>query len=234
MKKISLSLLVLTLAACVNTPKQLRGEFSEVDPITYSENPIPNTPVRWGGTIIKTTPGKEETCIEVLGKRTDRSGRPLLRDKYTTGRFMACKPGFYDPAIYKPDRRITVKGWANGVVEGTVGEHTYLYPKVDAETFYLWYDFDYIDRYYRYPPYYGGWIWYYPYSGFYYSGPGVFWGWYDPFPLRHYYPHGRHDEPHRSPRLRHANTRPHAPAQRHGTAPRSRNHGGTGPIHRKK
>ncbi len=213
MRKLFISLLALPLAACVNTPKQLRGEFSDIDPLTYQHNPIPNTPVRWGGIIIKTTPKQEETCIEILGKKTDKSGRPRLQDKYTTGRFIACKPGFYDPAIYKPDRRITVKGVANGLIDGKVGEHPYKYPKVDADTFYLWYDFDYTDRYYR-PPIYSGWIWYYPYSGFYYSGPGIWWGWYDPFPPLYYRHHGHRNHPIRSPRLERSRSRPLPHVQR--------------------
>jgi len=226
MKKILFCLLTLPLAACVNTPKQLRGEFSDIDPKTYRENPTPNTPVRWGGLIVKTTPKKDQTCIEILGKQTDKSGRPRLKDKYTTGRFIACKPGFYDPAIYKPDRRITVKGVANGLVEGTIGEYPYKYPKVDADTFYLWYDFDYTDRYYRPAVYGGGWLWYYPYSAWYYSGPGIWWGWYEPFPYRAYHPRYRDERPRHNPRLDQSDRRPTTRPRLHRSIPRSRSDGG--------
>ena len=47
------------------------------------------------------------------------SARPLVTDA-SFGRFVACGPGFYDPAVYAKDRSLTVLGTVEGVTDGTV------------------------------------------------------------------------------------------------------------------
>ena len=65
--------------------------------------------VRWGGTIIETGNRENATWLTVLGKPLDKSGEPGFGDD-SAGRFIAIVPGFLDPKVYAPDRRVTVSG----------------------------------------------------------------------------------------------------------------------------
>jgi outer membrane lipoprotein len=130
-------------------------------------------PVRWGGRIVKSTPGPEQTCIEVVSLPLDAQTRPREIDA-TTGRFVACGSGFYDPAIYAADRDVTVVGTLDGSQQGKVGDLDYRYPRVAAETIYLW------PQPQSYPYYYGGGPYWYPYAW------GYPYGWGYPYPWGFY------------------------------------------------
>ena len=93
--------------------------------------------LRWGGEIVQTTPATDETCIEIVSMPLDRRAEPRRVDQ-TYGRFVACAPGFYDPAIYAVERKVTVVGTVDGFVDGEVGDRGYRFPRVRAETVYLW------------------------------------------------------------------------------------------------
>src|SRR6185437_7046096 len=54
------------------------------------------------------------------------------------GRFVACKQGFYDPEVFAKGREITVTGSLDGTVQHKIGEYDYTYPRVAANTIYLW------------------------------------------------------------------------------------------------
>ena len=128
--------------------------------------------VRWGGTIIETGNRENATWLTVLGKPLDKSGEPGFGDD-GAGRFIAIVPGFLDPKVYAPDRRVTVSGTLARFESAMVGEYPYSYPVVEAEAWYLWarevkrpdgYDdpWRYDPWYYR--PWYGPWHPYgYPY-----------------------------------------------------------------------
>ncbi len=115
--------------------------------------------VRWGGTIVKVENKSADTWIEVLGTALDGEGRPKDLDQ-PSGRFLVRVQGFLDPAVYRPDRRLTVYGAVAGSEARPIGERPYTYPIVKAQSHYLWPE-------YREDPY----AW--PY-------------WYDPY----YYPYG--------------------------------------------
>ncbi|MCW5890917.1 MAG: Slp family lipoprotein [bacterium] len=176
-------LLAAVLAACARPPRQLAGEFP---PLTVAETQATGATgerIRWGGQIVRTTPGEGETCLEIVQKPLDGEARPRPVDE-TTGRFVACGGGFYDPAVFAAGREVTVVGTVEGIQTGKVGDSPYQFPRVRADTVYLW-----APRrayYYPYDPwggpywgYYGGW--YGPYWGAtwapypYYWGPG-WWG----------------------------------------------------------
>src|SRR5262249_21033782 len=82
-------------------------------------------------------PEQGRTCFEIASFLLDAKARPKPADE-SPGRFVACAPGFYEPAVYAPGREITVTGALNGTVTGRVGQYDYTFPRVDATTVYLW------------------------------------------------------------------------------------------------
>lgn len=134
---VTTGILVLGLVnGCATIPAPLAGDFPEIQPEQADERSVGDR-VRWGGSIVDTRPGREETCIEVLARQLDRSTRPLETDR-TQGRFLACRDGFRDPAVFTNGRELTVVGRLSGFEDGKIGEFQYRYPRVDAEAIYLW------------------------------------------------------------------------------------------------
>lgn len=138
MNRPCLVLSLLALAGCATAPAPLRGEFAAIAPEQSAQFADRSGSVRWGGTIISTEPGATQTCIEVLGRELNESARPRLTPDQSAGRFLACRAGFYDPAIFATDREVTVTGKLNGFVTRRIGEYDYRYPRVDADVIYLW------------------------------------------------------------------------------------------------
>lgn len=93
--------------------------------------------VRWGGNIVSVRNLREETVLEIVGRRLDSDGRPRDEDR-AEGRFLAKTAGFLDPAIYASGREVTVRGRLAEAIEQPIGEHRYVYPVVRAEQVYLW------------------------------------------------------------------------------------------------
>lgn len=160
-------LLVLALLAsgCATVPEPLGGEFGQLTPEQSSDQHVGQR-VRWGGSVVDTRPGESETCIEILSRSLDDRARPHDGDAQQ-GRFLACREGFEDPAVFKSGRDVTVVGTLTGFVEGRIGEFSYVYPRVDAETLFLWGE-ETAPRYYHHPWYYDPW---WPYARFPWSSP---------------------------------------------------------------
>ena len=127
----------LLASACARPPKPLRGTFADITPADAHAKGAIGERVRWGGQIVSTKPGRDETCFEIVSKALEGEARPMNTDE-TLGRFIACAPGFYDPAIYAPGREVTVTGTLAEPTSHQVGEYEYRYAKVKAETVYLW------------------------------------------------------------------------------------------------
>jgi outer membrane lipoprotein len=127
-------LTALVCAGCAVTPEPLRGDFAAVHP----NDPAVATGqvVRWGGVIKSVKPGEGQTCVEVIGHALDRGARPVA-DGYS-GRFIACKPGFLDPEVYRPGREVTVTGVVEGYTQDRVGDFEYVYPRVAVQAEHLW------------------------------------------------------------------------------------------------
>jgi len=92
--------------------------------------------------------------------------RPENADK-AQGRFIACKPGFYDPEVFEKEREVTVTGKIIHIDVRKVGEFDYYFPVVDIEFMSLWpkrRPHMYYNYYGPYSPYY----WHYPHYGFHY------------------------------------------------------------------
>ncbi len=157
MKVIRLALPGIALAAllasgCATVPEPLSGEFAPLTPEESGDQHV-NQRVRWGGSIVDTRPGEAETCIEVLARSLDDRARPRSGDA-NQGRFLACRDGFKDPAVFESGRDITVIGTLTGFVEGRIGDFRYIYPRVSANTLFLWGEE-------RPVHYYHGPMWYY-------------------------------------------------------------------------
>lgn len=143
------------LAGCATVPKPLQGDYAATLP---SQEGAAAQKVRWGGEIIRVDTGAQRTCFEVLARPLDSSSRPGRRDE-SGGRFLACRAGFYDPAVFEPGREITVTGSVDGSELRKVGDYDYRYPRVAADVIYLWREPSTYDRYadpwYPYGPF--GW-----------------------------------------------------------------------------
>ncbi len=168
------SLAILALAGCATVPAPLQGDPSQFTPLManqVSEQAI-GSAVRWGGVIVSTNPQTERTCMEILARELDRSARPIIRNDIHFGRFMACGPGFRDPAIYTEGREVSLIGRLDGFMTAPIGEFMYRYPTVKVDSLYLWpermEEDPYRDRYGQL--YYHGW-----------------WGPFNPYPIRRVY-----------------------------------------------
>jgi outer membrane lipoprotein len=146
----------LVLAGCASAPRPLQGEYAPVLPAKASETRSGPERVRWGGSIVDTVPGPDSTCIEVLGRELNENARPRLTPDRSSGRFLACRAGFYDPAIFAPDREVTVTGQLAGFEVRRIGEYEYRYPRVEAEVIYLWPERREVDHHWHYDPFWPG------------------------------------------------------------------------------
>ncbi len=153
----------LLSSACTSIPAQLSGEYSSLIPENTTEKDM-ETPVRWGGVVLETRPETDYTCFEILSRQLRKSMRPESSDQ-ASGRFIACKPGFYDPEVFEKGREVTLTGKIIHIDTRKVGEFDYHFPVVDIEFMSLWPErresvhFDYSGLY---GPYY----WHYPHHGY--------------------------------------------------------------------
>ncbi|HEX7341780.1 MAG TPA: Slp family lipoprotein [Rhodanobacteraceae bacterium] len=127
----------LALGACATIPQPLIGNYTPLMPSQAAEGGAGGAQVRWGGQIIKTQPKADQTCFLVLSRSLDDTARPII-DGSSHGRFMACHAGFYDPEVFTKGREVTFTGSVHGVVSKMVGKYDYAYPRLEAQTVYLW------------------------------------------------------------------------------------------------
>ena len=89
----------------------------------------------------------EAYLLEVLGRPLSDTARPRRTD-VGSGRFLACRGGFYDPAIFADGREMTVVGRVTGTESRPVGAYNYPSPRVDADVVFLWPEREERDVYY--------------------------------------------------------------------------------------
>jgi outer membrane lipoprotein len=129
----------LALAACATVPQPLQGTYTPITAAAAQQGGAGGTQVRWGGVIIKTEPGPQETCFYLLARPLDSQARPESSgNNDSQGRFVACHAGFYDPEVFTRGREVTVTGAIHGTVSQKVGDYDYAYPRVEASVIYLW------------------------------------------------------------------------------------------------
>lgn len=157
---------LLLSVGCTSIPVQLEGEYISLTPEKVTETDI-KTAVRWGGIVLETRPEEDFTCFEILSRQLNKSMRPVYSDQ-ADGRFIACKPGFYDPEVFEKGREVTLTGEIIYMDTRKVGEYDYQYPVVDIEFLSLWpVRRQYVYVHAHYSPYY----WHYPPYGFRYRYP---------------------------------------------------------------
>jgi outer membrane lipoprotein len=137
MKHSIILLLALALTACIQPPKPLRGEFSDISPEAYQKNPINNLNIRWTGFVVDVDNKEDHSCMTIIAKVPDEFARPSKRIRMDKGRFIACKPKFLEPASFK-NKAVTVTGPVKRLVTKKLDEMDYNYPLVDAKVIYVW------------------------------------------------------------------------------------------------
>ncbi|MEM1080839.1 MAG: Slp family lipoprotein [Pseudomonadota bacterium] len=153
------------LSACTTIPAPLEGEYSEFYPDQAIDRST-GANVRWGGTIVRTLPQQDQTCIEILARQLDVQYRPEYTDR-TFGRFLACREVFMDPEVFENDRAVTIVGRIEGFQAEPIGDFDYNYPVVQAKAIYLWPEYANYWGPVTYP-----YPWYYPRYRYY---PRVWW-----------------------------------------------------------
>lgn len=133
-----LAVAALLLGACATHPAPLQGEYLPVTPQQASAGHHTGAPVRWGGRVIEVDPQADRTCFTVLSSRLDAYGRPAQAADGSDGRFMACRDGFYDPAVFTDEREVTFTGRIAGHEDTRIGEYNYRLPRMEADVVYLW------------------------------------------------------------------------------------------------
>ena len=125
-------------AGCASVPTPLAGSnFATITPQQAATQNAGAQRVRWGGEILRVEPRANATCFEILSRELYADARPNRRD-HSEGRFIACKTGFFDPAVYEKGRDITIVGALNGNERHKVGEFDYTFARVDADEVYMW------------------------------------------------------------------------------------------------
>jgi outer membrane lipoprotein len=151
MFKTAILILAILLSGCATVPAPISvGPFADITTRMATSSDYSGERVRWGGKIALTTPEKGETCFQIVSHPLDSSARPEEGDQ-SDGRFIACIAGFFDPAVYAAGRELTVVGTLKGSEPGKIGGYDYNFPKLTAETVYLWPKREQI-RYYPYYP----------------------------------------------------------------------------------
>lgn len=126
------------LAACVTQPKPLQGQYSAITPRQAANRDSTGAQVRWGGRVVSVDPGDTGTCFEMLSTGLDASGRPYRSSDAVEGRFIACRTGFYDPALFEKNREVTFAGRVDGYQNRQIGGYSYRFPRLAADVVYLW------------------------------------------------------------------------------------------------
>ncbi|MBW3550609.1 MAG: Slp family lipoprotein [Proteobacteria bacterium] len=133
-----LALASALLAACASQPQPLQGEFAQISPRDAAETDSTGAMVRWGGRIVQVEPQDNRTCFEMLSTDLNLYARPYWATDDVGGRFIACRTGFYDPALFERNREVTFTGRIAGYENRQIGGYDYRFPQVDAEVVYLW------------------------------------------------------------------------------------------------
>ena len=130
------------LAACATTPRDplLACDYPALTAHDAVVGDHTGANVRWGGRIIRTEPRNDRTCFEIVSTGLDAEGRPRWTGEDTWSRFIACRTGFYDPALFKPNREVTFTGRIEGYEERRLQGTVFDFPRVDADVVHLWPD----------------------------------------------------------------------------------------------
>lgn len=132
---------VLLLAGCAHviSKEVLQEVDTSVSFVQLSKDPeaYQGKTVLVGGDVIETQNLSDKTLVVVLQRPLGRLGEPGAGD-VSEGRFIIQAPGFLDPAIYSPGRKLTLAGTVVGKEVRPLGEIEYTYPVIEKQELYLW------------------------------------------------------------------------------------------------
>ena len=129
--------IIVTLTACVQPPRPLRGSFSDISPKAYQQKPVKDLLIRWTGFVIDVENKADHSCLTIMAKVSDMMAKPSRNIRLDLGRFIACKPNFLEPEFFK-HKAVTITGPVKKLVNKKIDELDYAYPLVDAEVIYVW------------------------------------------------------------------------------------------------
>lgn len=136
---LALGIAVAAIASgCATQPRPLQGEYAQITPRQAVERDATGAVVRWGGRIVDVEPQPNRTCFHMISTRLDAYGRPYWASDDVGGRFVACRTGFYDPAVFEKNREVTFTGRVDGYENRRIGQYDYRLPRVNADVVYLW------------------------------------------------------------------------------------------------
>jgi len=147
------------LAACASQPRPLQGSFTEITPQQAAASDSTGATVRWGGRIVEVEPQSNRTCFQMISTRLSAYGRPYWATDDVGGRFIACRTGFYDPALFEKNREVTFTGRIDGYENRRIGGYDYRFPRVEADVVYLWPVRERVDVITTRPPPWPWWGW---------------------------------------------------------------------------
>jgi len=135
----TLAALVMAGCAPVISPAVLKEVDQSVRFEQVLKNPLAyrGRTVLLGGDIIETQNFPEKTLIVVLQRSLGFRKKPAAGGE-SKGRFIVSVPGFLDPAIYRPRRKVTVVGSVFGKEVRPLGEIEYAYPIITKRELYVW------------------------------------------------------------------------------------------------
>jgi outer membrane lipoprotein len=124
-------LVMAHLAACASalsreTLRQISPDISSRDVLDDPNRHIGQT-VLVAGSLLRTENRKEGTRLEILGYPTTSRGFPDTSEP-ALGRFLLLYPGYLDPLVYQPGRRIAAAGRVVGQHPVTIGESVHPEP----------------------------------------------------------------------------------------------------------
>lgn len=155
LRLLSVLLCIFWIASgCSSTPRAISD--AEVQPVTveqarHAPDAHRGKRVRWGGSIVAVENRRDASWVEVLSRPLDGNQEPDAQGP-AGGRFLARLQGFVDPAVYAPDRLVTVVGRLAGNRQQLIGEYPYSYAVLEADIHHLW-PVEQQPYYRAYPPY---------------------------------------------------------------------------------
>jgi len=136
-----LGLCVVLSAACAPVISQEKLKTADgqlgFDQILRNPDAYRGKTVLLGGSIIKTTPYPGKMQMVVLQHPLGYRNKPA-HESTSMGRFILSAPGFWDPAIYRAGRLVTIVGTVTGKETRSLGEIEYAYPLIANKELYLW------------------------------------------------------------------------------------------------
>lgn len=116
---------------------------------------------------------------EIVARVDDGHDTCFILDRHREGRFIACNPGYFEPAVFGPGAALKAVGNLGAAVPREIGGQIYDYPVVAGALISKASSPDYYDRpshdlyHYGPYPYHFGDPWHYPFYGPHF-GTGIF------------------------------------------------------------